>query len=84
MRIERTKEYWLRLIKNEPDVPITVGVPTAHDRLWTIQQFAAIGIEETEDEGPLANLFAAIHREAALGLQSPGAPVNLKENTDGH
>ncbi|MGB3846022.1 MAG: hypothetical protein WA940_09150 [Sphingopyxis sp.] len=68
--INRSQDWWLKRISTEPDCPITAGVPTERDRLWTIQQYAAIGIEETGDTGPLADLFAAIHREAASGLAS--------------
>ena len=68
--VNRSPEWWLKRIANEPDCPITAGVPTAEDRLHTIQIYAAIGIEETDDTGPLADLFAAIHREAAGGLIS--------------
>lgn len=77
MKIVRDKDWWLKRISTEPDCPITAGVPNERDRLWTIQQFAAIGIEETNDTGPLADLFAAIHREAASGLASNEPPVNL-------
>jgi hypothetical protein len=76
MEINHSKEWWLRLIDREPDCPISAGVPNERDRLWTIQQYAAIGIEETQDTGPLADLFAAIHREAASGLASPEPPRN--------
>lgn len=76
MTIERSKERWLARIDEEPDCPIGVGVPTARDSLWTIQRLAALGIEETNDAGPLANLFAAIHREAANALASPEPPRN--------
>lgn len=75
-RIEHSKEYWLKLIANEPDCPITAGVPDERDALWACQQLAAIGIEETNDTGPLADLFAAIHRTAARALASPSPPKN--------
>lgn len=68
---DHSADWWLKRIANEPGCPITAGVPTERDRLWTIQMYAAIGIEETNDNGPLADLFAAIHREAASGLASP-------------
>jgi hypothetical protein len=66
----RDAEWWLRRIKDEPDCPISAGVPTDMDRLWNIQMLAAIGIEETNDEGPLADLFANIHRIAASGMSA--------------
>jgi hypothetical protein len=69
--MERSKEFWINLARQEPDCPITAGVPTELDRLWTIQQYAAVGIEQTDDIGPLADLFAAIHRECAAALQDP-------------
>lgn len=75
-KLKLSKEWWLKLIAKEPECEITAGVPTERDRLWTIQQIAAIGIEETNDTGPLADLFAAIHREAVGGLISHEPPKN--------
>ena len=49
----RSAEWWLRRIEREPDCPIIAGVPTECDSLWNIQLLAAVGIEETNDEGPL-------------------------------
>ena len=74
--IHKDKDYWLRLIANEPDCPITAGVPTERDSLWQCQMLAAIGIEETGDVGPLADIFAAIHRTAAQALSACGEPTN--------
>lgn len=74
--IERDAEWWMKRIASEPNYPITAGVPTARDALWMCQQFAAIGIEETDDTGPLADLFAAIHRTAASALASADPPTN--------
>lgn len=76
MAFERSKKWWLEKAKNEPDCPISAGVPTAADALWNIQQIAALGIEQTNDSGPLADLFAEIHREAASALVSPEPPKN--------
>lgn len=76
MRIDKPKEYWLRLISKEGDEPISAGVPNDRDALWHCQMLAAIGIEETNDTGPLADIFAAIHRTAAGQLLASGEPVN--------
>ena len=73
------KEYWLRLAKNEPDCPITAGIETERDALWHIQLMAAVGIEETNDTGPLADIFAAIHRKAAGALMAKGHADELEK-----
>jgi hypothetical protein len=49
------------------------------EALLRCQQIAAIGIEDTDDTGPLADLFAAIHREAASALASPVALIDQQE-----
>lgn len=76
VELRHNKEWWLKRASLEPDCPITAGVPNERDALWTCQQYAAIGIEETDDTGPLADLFAAIHRTAASALASSKPPVN--------
>lgn len=77
MKLEpHSAEWWMARIKDEPDCPITAGVPAQGDALWQCQMLAAIGIEETGDEGPLADLFAAIHRTAASALASQGPAIN--------
>jgi hypothetical protein len=76
MKTRITKEWCLRMAASEPDCPITAGVPDECDALWQIQQLAAVGIEQTNDTGPLADLFAEIHRTAASMLASPQAPTN--------
>lgn len=76
MKIERSMEWWLKRIDREPDCPITAGVPTERDTLWTIQQLAAMGLEEVGETGPASDLFAAIHRYAASALASPEPPRN--------
>ena len=68
--MERSIEWWLEKARNEPDCIISAGVPDDRDALFECQQLAAIGIEQTNDEGPLADLFAAIHRTAAGALAS--------------
>ncbi len=84
MDFTRDKDWWLKKVMTEPDCPITAGVPTERDRLFTIQQYAAIGIEETNDTGPLADLFAAIHREAVAGLVSNEPIKNEASGADRH
>jgi hypothetical protein len=39
-----------------------------------------VGVEETNGTGPLADLFAAIHREAASGLASSAPIQNLSSD----
>lgn len=77
--IDRSAEWWLRRITQEPEGPICAGVSTERDALWRCQQIAAIGIEDTGDSGPLADLFAAIHREAASALASPGTLIDREQ-----
>jgi hypothetical protein len=72
----RSKEWWLAKARAEPDGPCTVGVPDDRDALWSCQQLAASGIEATNDTGPLADIFAEIHRTAAGQLASKEPPVN--------
>ncbi len=76
MRIERSKEYWIKLIGREPDGDCSVGVPNERDALWNCQQLAAYGIELTDDTGELADVFAAIHRAAAGALMSSEPGTN--------
>jgi len=83
MSLPTDKDYWLRLAKQEPDCDITAGVPSERDSLWKCQMLAAIGIEETGDTGPLADIFAAIHRTAAGALMSKERGGNFaQENSD--
>ena len=70
MKIDLSKEYWIKLISREPDGDCLVGVPNERDALWNCQQLAAYGIELTDDKGELADVFAAIHRAAAGALMS--------------
>lgn len=71
---ERSKEFWLRMAAKEPGCPILAGAPDERDALHQCQMLAAIGIEETGDTGPLADLFAAIHRTAASMLAAGDPP----------
>lgn len=82
MKLPSDRDYWLRLAKNEPACDITAGVPNERDSLWQCQMLAAIGIEETGDTGPLADIFAAIHRTAAGALMSKerGGDFHQKED----
>lgn len=80
--LRHSKEWYLRKARNEPDCAIGAGVPTDRDALWHCQMLAAVGIEETDDTGPLADLFAAIHRTAATALASPAAPRSEAEERD--
>lgn len=64
----RSKKWWVAKAVVEPDGPCTVGAPDERDALWECQQLAALGIEQTNDTGPLAEIFAAIHRCAASAL----------------
>ncbi len=83
MKIERSKEYWIKLISREPDGDCSVGVPNERDALWNCQQLAAYGIELTDDTGELADVFAAIHRAAAGALMSQDqTPSNHKDQTN--
>lgn len=83
MPLPTDKDYWLRLVKQEPDCVITAGVPSERDSLWQCQMLAAIGIEETGDTGPLADIFAAIHRTAAAALMSKERGGDfVQENSD--
>ncbi len=77
-----TSENWLKFIASEPDCPITAGVPNERDALWQIQQIAAVGIESTEEESLLWNLFADIHATAAGMLMAKGPVVNLSGAKD--
>ena len=80
MKIERSKEYWIKLISRESDGDCSVGVPHERDALWNCQQLAAYGIELTDDKGELADVFAAIHRAAAGALMAQNqTPNNHKE-----
>jgi hypothetical protein len=74
--LHRSKEWWLAKARAEPDGSCTVGVPDDRDALWSCQQLAASGIEATNDTGPLADIFAEIHRTAAGQLASKEPPVN--------
>lgn len=74
--MKRSKGWWLSKALAEPGCPITAGIPDERDALWQIQQIAALGIEQTNDTGPLADLFAEIHRTAASMLMSRGGPKN--------
>lgn len=76
MVLDRNQEWWLRHIADEPDCPITAGVPDERDILRECQILAAIGIEATGDKGPLADLFVEIHRLAVSALMSPEPPKN--------
>lgn len=77
MALPTDPEYWMRLAMSEPDDAIIgAGVPTHADLLLQIQMLAAIGIEETDDKGPLADLFAEIHRTVVSGLVSNEPPCN--------
>lgn len=82
MPLPTNKDYWLRLAKQEQGFDIAAGVPTERDSLWQCQMLAAIGIEETGDTGPLADIFAAIHRIAAGALMSKerGGDFHQKED----
>jgi hypothetical protein len=76
MQLPTDPEYWLRLAKSEGNSIITAGVPDERDALWQCQLLAAIGIEETGDTGPLADLFAKIHSTAAGALMAKGPVCN--------
>lgn len=76
MIIERSQEWWVKRLLDEPEVPVQAGVPTDRDALWRCQQLAALGIEETNDTDPAMDLFVAIHRAAASALAAPLSPVN--------
>ena len=83
MPLPTDKDYWLRLAKQEQGFDIAAGVPTERDSLWHCQMLAAIGIEETGDTGPLADIFAAIHRTAAGALISKERGGDfVQENSD--
>lgn len=71
-------EYWLRMVAREPDCPIGAGVPSDRDALFQCQLLAAAGIEATNDTGPLADLFAEIHRTAAGQLASKRPIENIE------
>jgi hypothetical protein len=73
----RSKEWWMERASAEPDCIISAGVPDDRDALWSCQQLAATGIEATDDSGPLAEIFAEIHRTAAAALASKSPPENL-------
>ena len=79
MKLPTDPAYYMRLAEREGDATIGAGVPTDRDALWNCQLLAAAGIEATNDTGPLADLFAAIHRICASQL-SGNAPVENGSN----
>lgn len=74
-----SKEWCIRMAMAEPDCPISAGVPTERDALWSIQQLAAVGIDATDDSGPLADVFAEIHRTAVSALMSNEPTLNTSD-----
>lgn len=84
MRFERSKEWWLARIGQEPDLPCTVGAPdgappaetTRALALRECQRLANDGIGQFGEDSEAGALFVHIHRVAVTAMQSREPPRN--------